>query len=119
MAKSYLVLDDGTIYEGESFGCGTEAFGEVVFTTEECGYQKSLTDPSYKGNIVVMTFPLIGNYLIHDEWFQSDKVQASAVICKEYSRTWHQGMEAYYPVNTDENQQLLKRYQGEPMRRLK
>ena len=84
MAKSFLVLDDGTVYEGTSFGYDTEAFGEVVFTTEECGYQKSLTDPSFRGNIVVMTFPLIGNYLIHDEWFQSDKVQASAVICKEY-----------------------------------
>lgn len=84
MAQSYLVLEDGTVYEGKSFGYETEAFGEVVFTTEECGYQKSLTDPSFRGNIVVMTYPLIGNYLIHDEWFQSDRIQAGAVICKEY-----------------------------------
>ena len=77
MAKSYLVLEDGTVYEGDSFGCATEAFGEVVFTTEECGYQKSLTDPSYRGNIVVMTYPLIGNSLIHDEWFQSDRRRQS------------------------------------------
>ena len=86
MAQTYLVLEDGTVYEGTSFGYETEAYGEVVFTTEECGYQKSLTDPSYRGNIVVMTYPLIGNYLVHDDWFHSDRVQASAVIVKEYCR---------------------------------
>ena len=84
MAKSFLVLEDGTVYEGKPFGYSAEAFGEVVFTTEECGYQKSLTDPAYRGHIVVMTFPLIGNYLIHDSYFNSDRVQAGAVICKEY-----------------------------------
>lgn len=84
MAKSYLVLEDGTVYEGKSFGYGAEAFGEVVFSTEEFGYQLSITDPSYRGQIVVMTYPLIGNYRIHNGFFHSGKVQVSAFVCREY-----------------------------------
>lgn len=82
--NSYLVLEDGTVYEGKSFGYRSEAFGEVVFTTEECGYQLSFTDPSYTGQILVMTYPLIGNYRIHNSYFHSDRVQAKAVVCREY-----------------------------------
>lgn len=85
MAKRFLVLEDGTVYEGKPFGYGSEAFGEVIFSTEEFGYQLSLTDPSYKGQIMVMTYPLIGNYRIHNEFFLSDKIQASAFVCKDYS----------------------------------
>ena len=84
MAITYLVLEDGTVYEGKSFGYNSDAFGEVVFSTEECGYQKSFTDPSYKDQIIVMTYPLIGNYRIHDSYFHSDRIQASAVVCREY-----------------------------------
>ena len=60
--RAILVLQDGTIYEGYSFGAETDACGEVVFNTSMTGYQEILTDPSYAGQIVVPTYPLIGNY---------------------------------------------------------
>ena len=86
MARSYLVLEDGTVYEGEPFGYRSDAFGEVVFATGMCGYQESLTDPSYQGQILVMTFPLIGNYGTTDDFYQSDKVHARAVVVREYCK---------------------------------
>ena len=60
--KKYLVLADGTVYEGEGFGADTDSIGELVFTTGMCGYIETLTDPSYYGQIVMQTFPQIGNY---------------------------------------------------------
>jgi carbamoyl-phosphate synthase small subunit len=60
--KAILVLADGSIYEGESFGADTTSNGEVVFNTSMTGYQEMLTDPSYGGQILVPTYPLIGNY---------------------------------------------------------
>ena len=62
MKKGYLVLQDGQVLEGERFGAETDCVGELVFTTGMCGYLETLTDPSYAGQIVVQTFPLIGNY---------------------------------------------------------
>ena len=62
MKKAYLVLEDGQVFEGERFGAETDAVGELVFTTGMCGYLETLTDPSYAGQIVTQTFPLIGNY---------------------------------------------------------
>ncbi|HPD88147.1 MAG TPA: carbamoyl phosphate synthase small subunit [Oscillospiraceae bacterium] len=62
MEKGYLVLEDGTVFEGERFGAEIESTGELVFTTGMCGYIETLTDPSYYGQIVMQTFPLIGNY---------------------------------------------------------
>jgi len=62
MKKGYLVLEDGTVFEGERFGADAEHVGELVFTTGMCGYLETLTDPSYYGQIVLQTFPLIGNY---------------------------------------------------------
>ena len=62
MSKAYLVLEDGTALEGTTFGADTESVGELVFTTGMCGYIETLTDPSYFGQIVLQTFPLIGNY---------------------------------------------------------
>lgn len=62
MKKRYLVLSDGTVYEGMAFGANADAVGELVFTTGMCGYIETLTDPSYYGQIVLQTFPLIGNY---------------------------------------------------------
>ena len=62
MKKGYLVLEDGQVFEGLRFGAETEAVGELVFTTNMCGYLETLTDPSYAGQIVMQTFPLIGNY---------------------------------------------------------
>ena len=61
MKKRYLVLSDGTVYEGEAFGADSESVGELVFTTGMEGYTETLTDPSYYGQIVMQTFPLIGN----------------------------------------------------------
>ena len=58
----YLVLEDGRVFEGRSFGAEGEVTGEIVFTTGMTGYLETLTDPSYYGQIVVQTFPLIGNY---------------------------------------------------------
>ena len=62
MKKGFLVLEDGQIFEGERFGAETDSVGELVFTTGMCGYLETLTDPSYAGQIVTQTFPLIGNY---------------------------------------------------------
>ena len=62
MKKGYLVLQDGQVFEGERFGAETDSIGELVFTTGMCGYLETLTDPSYAGQIVTQTFPLIGNY---------------------------------------------------------
>ena len=61
--KAILALADGTTFEGESFGVTGETIGEIVFNTSMTGYQEILTDPSYKGQIVTMTYPLIGNYV--------------------------------------------------------
>ena len=64
--KAILALEDGTVFEGRSFGFSGEKSGELVFNTSMTGYQEILTDPSYKGQIVIMTYPLIGNYGIND-----------------------------------------------------
>ncbi len=68
--KRYLILQDGTVFEGEGFGAEAECVGELVFTTGMCGYIETLTDPSYCGQIVMQTFPLIGNYGIIPEDFE-------------------------------------------------
>src|SRR6187200_3266942 len=62
MATAKLALEDGTVYTGRAFGATGETTGEVVFNTSMTGYQEVLTDPSYQGQIVTMTYPLIGNY---------------------------------------------------------
>ena len=67
MKKGYLVLQDGQVLEGERFGAETDSVGELVFTTGMCGYLETLTDPSYAGQIIVQTFPLIGNYGVIEE----------------------------------------------------
>lgn len=82
--KAILALEDGTIFEGTSFGAQTECLGEVVFNTSLTGYQEILTDPSYNGQIVTMTYPLIGNYGINPGDFESKKPQVEGFIVKEY-----------------------------------
>lgn len=82
--KAYLLLSDGTVYEGYSFGTEGTAFGEVVFTTAMTGYQEALTDPSYYGQLVTQTFPLIGNYGINDEDFESKKSYVGGYIIREW-----------------------------------
>ena len=81
--KGYLALEDGTFYEGRVFGAKRDVFGEVVFATGMTGYQESLTDPSYCGQILVSSYPLIGNYGINAHDFQSRKVQVWGYGVKE------------------------------------
>ena len=72
MSKRYLILSDGTTFEGEAFGANASAIGELVFSTGVAGYIETLTDPSYYGQIVMQTFPLIGNYGIIEEDFEGE-----------------------------------------------
>lgn len=84
--KAKLVLENGAIFTGESFGATGETTGEVVFNTSITGYQEILTDPSYAGQIVTMTYPLIGNYGVNREDMESVKPQVAGFITKEYSK---------------------------------
>lgn len=82
--KAYLILENGTIFEGKSFGCVGEVVGEIVFTTAMTGYLETLTDPSYFGQIVVQTFPLIGNYGVIPSDFESKQPHLKGYIVKEW-----------------------------------
>ncbi|HAA74440.1 TPA: carbamoyl phosphate synthase small subunit [Candidatus Latescibacteria bacterium] len=82
-----LVLEDGTCFDGYSFGAEGERTGEVVFNTSITGYQEILTDPSYNGQIVTMTYPLIGNYGVNPNDFESAKPQAEGFVVKEHCDT--------------------------------
>jgi len=84
--KAILALEDGTIFKGKSFGAAGETVGEVVFNTSLSGYQEILTDPSYKGQIVTMTNPLIGNYGVNPEDVESRRPFVEGFIVKECSR---------------------------------
>lgn len=83
--KALLALADGTVFEGRAFGAEGETGGEVVFNTSMTGYQEVLTDPSYKGQMVVMTYPLIGNYGINPEDVESSGLAVEGFIVKEAS----------------------------------
>ncbi len=84
--KIYIYLENGDIFEGRSFGAVGNVTGELVFTTGMCGYIETLTDPSYFGQIVMQTFPLIGNYGFIDEDKECDKSAVKAYIVREYSK---------------------------------
>jgi len=84
--KALIVLEDGTVFEGVSFGASGERLGEVVFNTSMAGYQEIMTDPSYKGQIVTMTYPLIGNYGVNKEDIESFGPRIEGFIIKEKSR---------------------------------
>jgi carbamoyl-phosphate synthase small subunit len=81
--QGIVALEDGTVFEGESFGAAGEAVGEVVFNTSMTGYQEVLTDPSYSSQIVTMTYPLIGNYGVNETDIESDHIQVSGFLVKE------------------------------------
>ena len=89
MRKATLILDDGTRFCGHSFGAFRNIGGEVVFNTAMTGYPESLTDPSYAGQILVLTYPLIGNYGVpaNDLW-ESTQIYAEALIVSDYSETF-------------------------------
>jgi carbamoyl-phosphate synthase small subunit len=80
---AYLLLEDGTRFDGDSVGAPVPATGEVVFNTSMSGYQESVTDPSYRGQIIVFTYPLIGNYGVSAEAMESDRIHARAVVMRE------------------------------------
>ena len=84
--KALIALEDGTLFEGHSFTGPGEAVGEIVFNTSMSGYQEVLTDPSYTGQIVTMTYPLIGNYGINTDDMESAAVHPMAFLVKEYNR---------------------------------
>ncbi len=90
-----LVLEDGSHYDALSFGAEGELTGEIVFNTSMTGYQEIISDPSYYGQMIVMTYPLIGNYGVNFEDFESSKPQARAMIVKEvcdFPSNWRSGM---------------------------
>src|SRR5579871_7068760 len=81
--KAILVLEDGTVFDGESLGAAGRTRGEVVFNTGMTGYQEILSDPSYAGQIVTLTYPLIGNYGINPDDFESRRVQVEGLVVRE------------------------------------
>ncbi len=92
-----LIFDDGTVLDGEGFGFSTTVFGEIVFNTGMVGYTEALTDPSYNGQILTLTYPLVGNYGVPDpsikdddgipKFFESDKMQIRGLVVHELSLT--------------------------------
>jgi carbamoyl-phosphate synthase small subunit len=91
---SYLLLEDGTVFAGESVAADGRAFGEVVFTTSMSGYQETVTDPSYLAQIVCFSAPMIGNYGVAEERSQSASVHATAVVMRETGGTaWTEWLE--------------------------
>ena len=81
--SAFLLLEDGSRFDGDAAGAITQATGEVVFNTAMSGYQEAVTDPSYRGQIIVFTYPLVGNYGVSREAMESDAVQARAVVMRE------------------------------------
>jgi len=92
LKKSILVLEDGTTFEGSSGGATGTATGEICFNTGMTGYQEVFTDPSYFGQILVATNAHIGNYGIKDDEIESDKIQISALICKNFTNQYSRQM---------------------------
>lgn len=99
MKDAILYLEDGTVFTGRSLTVNGETIGEVVFNTAMSGYQEVLTDPSYAGQIVVMTYPLIGNYGVNPEDVESAKVHVKGFIAKEFCR---------HPSNFRANKSLIQ-----------
>ena len=122
MSKVYIILENGRVFEGESFGAEGETVGELVFTTGIVGYIETLTDPSYAGQIIMHTFPQIGNYGIIPEDFESSKCHARGVVvrqpCEKPSNfrsqgdidtfLKQQGVVGIYGVDTREITQIIR-----------
>jgi len=96
MRQTRLILEDGTVFHGRSFGCERSVAGEVVFNTSMTGYPESLTDPSYRGQILVLTYPLIGNYGVPSgitendlfKFYESERLQITGLIIADYSEEY-------------------------------
>ena len=85
-----LALEDGTVFTGTSIGADGEVDGEVCFNTSMTGYQEILTDPSYRGQIVTMTYPQIGNYGVNAEDVESERPHLAGFVVREHSRVAEQ-----------------------------
>jgi len=81
--KAYLVLENGSVHEGHTFGAEVDTFGEVIFCTSMVGYQEMLTDPSYAGQILIPTYPLIGNYGVNEDDIESNRIQVRGFVVRE------------------------------------
>ena len=81
---AHLVLEDGSVFTGESFGSHRQGWGEVVFNTTMTGYQEVLTDPSYSGQLITLTYPIVGNYGINRSDFESRRIQAAGLIVRQH-----------------------------------
>ena len=101
--RVYLVLEDGAVFPGEAFGAEISAGGEVVFNTSMTGYQEVLTDPSYAGQLVNLTYPLVGNYGINQQDMESSCIRVAGLIVREHcdqpshadsERTLHQFLQS-------------------------
>ena len=123
MKKGYLVLQDGRVFEGIRFGAGGDTVGELVFTTGMCGYIETLTDPSYAGQIVMQTYPLIGNYGIIPEDFEGACCVKGYVVrewcdgpsnfrCQEDLDTYlkEQNVPGLYGVDTRELTRIIREH---------
>ncbi len=123
MKKGYLVLQDGQVFEGVRFGADEAAVGELVFTTGMCGYIETLTDPSYAGQIVMQTYPLIGNYGIIREDFEGDCCVKGYVVrewcdapsnfrtdCDLDTYLKEQGVPGLYGVDTRELTRIIREH---------
>jgi carbamoyl-phosphate synthase small subunit len=102
--SAYLLLEDGRVFPGSSLGLEGTALGEVVFNTSMTGYQEILTDPSYSGQLVTMTYPLIGNYGVNQEDEESEKPEVAGFIVREASRMYSSwrgegGLHGYLTAN--------------------
>ncbi|HOL67914.1 MAG TPA: glutamine-hydrolyzing carbamoyl-phosphate synthase small subunit, partial [bacterium] len=86
--KGHLVVEDGTIYTGKIFGARAVRYGELIFNTSMTGYQEILFDPSYKGQILAMTYPLIGNYGVNTEDCESERIHLEGFVVREKSRIY-------------------------------
>ena len=84
--KRWLILEDGTYFEGEGFGAETNVFGEIVFTTSMTGYQETITDQSFNGQIITFTYPMVGNYGINRDDHESIAPTCKGVVVKEHAR---------------------------------
>ena len=82
--QASLVLEDGSVHRGFAFGAAADGLGEVVFNTAMTGYQEVLTDPSYAGQLVTLTYPLVGNYGVSEEAYESGRIQAAGLIVREH-----------------------------------
>ncbi len=121
MRKAYLVLEDGSVFEGFGFGAEKGCIGELVFTTGVCGYVETLTDPAFYGQILLQTFPLIGNYGIMEEDFQG-QCHVKGYVVREWCNTpsnfrcqydidtflKNQGVPGIYGVDTREITRILR-----------